>query len=227
MNGAGDLSSTFTSASDMIGQLAASPQVDQLLQQANVEQDQTKRFDVYRQAEQQIVNDAAWLPLIYDKTEVLIKPSVTGYEPSIINLGSGIIIPILVGPAAKISAVAREHRLDACAIDRHHRDLVALGAQGRQISVERESRLGRLRPVPDAVRAPGRAARRRRGRLVSRLRPGQLHQRRQPDGRRRLDGLLAQRDRESNSSPSPSPSWIGRRLHSFPTSVTSSARRSR
>ncbi|MGI8554508.1 MAG: peptide ABC transporter substrate-binding protein, partial [Dehalococcoidia bacterium] len=65
------------------------PQVDQLLNQANTAQDQTKRFDLYHQAEQIIVSDAAWLPLIYDKDEVLIKPYIKGYEPV------GLIIPLL------------------------------------------------------------------------------------------------------------------------------------
>jgi len=65
------------------------PQVDDLLTKARTEQDKEKRTQEYQQAEQIIVNDAAWLPLVFDKSEVLIKPYVKGYDLV------GMIIPIL------------------------------------------------------------------------------------------------------------------------------------
>jgi oligopeptide transport system substrate-binding protein len=64
-------------------------QVDALLRQADTTLDQTKRMDLYHQAEQQILDDAAWLPLTFDKDELLVKPYVKGYAPP------GLIIPIL------------------------------------------------------------------------------------------------------------------------------------
>ena len=51
-------------------------EVDSLIQQANQESDQTKAFTLYQQAEQQIVNDAACLPLTFGETYVLVQPYV-------------------------------------------------------------------------------------------------------------------------------------------------------
>jgi oligopeptide transport system substrate-binding protein len=56
------------------------PQVDQLLLAARTEQDQTKRFQEYNQAEQQIVQDAPWIPLFWDETNEVVKPYVQGYD---------------------------------------------------------------------------------------------------------------------------------------------------
>jgi oligopeptide transport system substrate-binding protein len=64
------------------------PQVDQLLTAARTEQDATKRTQDYQQAEQIILNDAAWLPLFYDQSNVVVKPYVKGYDIP------GMIIPI-------------------------------------------------------------------------------------------------------------------------------------
>ena len=50
--------------------------VDSLIQQANQEPDQTKAFALYQQAEQQIVNDAACLPLTFGETYLLVQPYV-------------------------------------------------------------------------------------------------------------------------------------------------------
>lgn len=64
------------------------PQVDALLVQARTEQDQTKRTQEYDQAEQQILDDAAWIPLFYEQDNLLVKPYVKGYDIP------GMIIPI-------------------------------------------------------------------------------------------------------------------------------------
>ena len=50
--------------------------VDKLIQQANQTLDQTQAFSLYQQAEQQIVNDAACLPLVFGETYLLVKPYV-------------------------------------------------------------------------------------------------------------------------------------------------------
>jgi oligopeptide transport system substrate-binding protein len=58
----------------------ANSEVDQLLEQARSETDESARLDLYKQAEEIIVQDAAWIPLSHSKASVLIKPYVQGYE---------------------------------------------------------------------------------------------------------------------------------------------------
>jgi oligopeptide transport system substrate-binding protein len=79
----------FYSQSNLNDVKYSNPQVDQLLTQARTEQDQTKRTQEYQQAEQQILNDAAWLPLFYDQSYTVVKPYVKGYGDP------GMIIPLL------------------------------------------------------------------------------------------------------------------------------------
>ena len=57
----------------------SNPEVDGLLEEARTEQDQAKRLDLYRQAEEKIVEDAPWIPLYHGKSNALIKPYVEGY----------------------------------------------------------------------------------------------------------------------------------------------------
>ena len=57
----------------------ASSEVDDLVERARTEQDQAKRLDLYQQAEEKIVEDAAWIPLYHGKSNALIKPYVKGY----------------------------------------------------------------------------------------------------------------------------------------------------
>lgn len=65
----------------------SNPQVDQLLTTARTEQDPAKRTQEYQQAEQTILNDAAWLPLFYDQANEVVKPYVKGYQIA------GMVIP--------------------------------------------------------------------------------------------------------------------------------------
>lgn len=83
----------FHSASDSNLTGYSNPEVDGLLEQARVEQDERKRIDLYHRAEQEIVNDAPWLPLWYGRKLdlfgdqfVLVKPYVKGYVPTPIIL---------------------------------------------------------------------------------------------------------------------------------------------
>ncbi len=55
------------------------PEVDALLEAARIEQDETARMELYRQAEELIVQDATWVPLWFNKGYVLIKPYVRDY----------------------------------------------------------------------------------------------------------------------------------------------------
>ena len=58
----------------------SSPEVDRLLERARTESDETARFQIYHQAEQQILNDAPWVPLWYSgERYVLVKPNVQDY----------------------------------------------------------------------------------------------------------------------------------------------------
>jgi oligopeptide transport system substrate-binding protein len=57
----------------------SNPEVNRLLEQADVEQDTAQRLALYQQAEQIIVNDVPWIPLFHDEYSVLIKPYVKDY----------------------------------------------------------------------------------------------------------------------------------------------------
>ena len=57
----------------------ANPELDRLLEQARVEQDVSKRIEMYQQAEQIIVNDAPVLFTTHSLSYLLVKPYVKGY----------------------------------------------------------------------------------------------------------------------------------------------------
>ena len=66
------------------------PEVDALLEQARVETDETRRFRLYNQVEQMILDDAPWIPLWYSgERYLLVKPNVHDY------LQTPLIIPKL------------------------------------------------------------------------------------------------------------------------------------
>jgi oligopeptide transport system substrate-binding protein len=58
----------------------SNPGVDALLEAAGVEQDSDSSLELYRQAEQMMVDDAACIPLCFGRNYVLVKPYVKGYE---------------------------------------------------------------------------------------------------------------------------------------------------
>jgi oligopeptide transport system substrate-binding protein len=57
-------------------------QVDKLLDQAAIDQDPANRLKLYQEAEQLLVNDAACLPLEFDRLYTLVKPYVSNYAVS-------------------------------------------------------------------------------------------------------------------------------------------------
>lgn len=57
----------------------SNPELDALLEQARVEQDVSKRIEMYQQAEQTIVDDAPVLFTIHSLSYQLVKPYVKGY----------------------------------------------------------------------------------------------------------------------------------------------------
>jgi oligopeptide transport system substrate-binding protein len=54
--------------------------VDKVLDKAALEADSLKSLELYRQAEQMLVDDVAVLPLWFGQSYVLVKPYVTGYK---------------------------------------------------------------------------------------------------------------------------------------------------
>ncbi len=60
---------------DNVGEYS-NPEVDALLEKAGVEQDPATRMNLYQQAEQMMVNDAACLPIFFDVSYILVKPYV-------------------------------------------------------------------------------------------------------------------------------------------------------
>ena len=59
----------------------ANAEVDRILEEARVEQGINERIELYHQAEELIVADAAWLPLWYTgERYVLVKPHIKGYR---------------------------------------------------------------------------------------------------------------------------------------------------
>ena len=59
----------------------SNPEVDSLLEEARTERDNGKRVALYNQAEQMIIDDAAWVPLWYDsERNLLLKPHIKDYR---------------------------------------------------------------------------------------------------------------------------------------------------
>ena len=61
--------------------LGVEQEVDALLERARVERDGAKRVSLYNQAEQTIIDDAAWVPLWYTgERNLLLKPHIKDYR---------------------------------------------------------------------------------------------------------------------------------------------------
>jgi oligopeptide transport system substrate-binding protein len=72
------------------------PEVDALLEMANVEPDSEASLGLYQQAEQLLVDDAACLPLWFGENYVLVKPYVSGYELN--PMGTAMLNTVSVEP---------------------------------------------------------------------------------------------------------------------------------
>jgi len=57
----------------------SNPEVDALLDQARGSLDSEERLALYQQAEQMILDDAAWIPIFFDVDNWLVKPYVRGF----------------------------------------------------------------------------------------------------------------------------------------------------
>lgn len=62
------------------------PQFDALFEKALAETNDSIRYDLYRQADQLVLNDAPVVPLWYDKVIHLVQPHVSGFRPNALNL---------------------------------------------------------------------------------------------------------------------------------------------
>jgi oligopeptide transport system substrate-binding protein len=60
----------------------SNPAIDAVLEQAAVERDYNKSLEMYQQAEQMLVDDAAMISLYFGQNMILIKPYVDGYKPN-------------------------------------------------------------------------------------------------------------------------------------------------
>jgi ABC-type transport system substrate-binding protein len=62
------------------------PQFDQLFEKALTENNDSIRYDLYRQADQLMMRDAPVVPLWYDEVVRFVQPYVKGFEPNALNL---------------------------------------------------------------------------------------------------------------------------------------------
>lgn len=58
----------------------SNPEVDALLDRARGEPDAEKRLALYQQAEQMILDDAAWIPIYFNVENWLVKPNVQNFQ---------------------------------------------------------------------------------------------------------------------------------------------------
>ncbi len=83
-------SADYPDPEDFLGKLFASDstlnytkykndEVDRLLREARTEQDRTKRYQLYAQAEQKILDDAIVIPTFWPVDHIVVKPCVVGY----------------------------------------------------------------------------------------------------------------------------------------------------
>jgi oligopeptide transport system substrate-binding protein len=63
----------------------SNPALDALLDAAGIEPDLARSLEMYRQAEQMLVDDAAMLPLYFGKNYVLVKPYVKNYAVNLMG----------------------------------------------------------------------------------------------------------------------------------------------
>lgn len=62
------------------------PDFDALYEKALVEENDSVRYSLYRQADQLVIRDAPVVPLWYDKVVRLVQPAVDGFKPNALNL---------------------------------------------------------------------------------------------------------------------------------------------
>jgi oligopeptide transport system substrate-binding protein len=73
------ISKLFASDSALNYTKYSNPRVDELLEEAQNETDAERRYDIYTEAEQIILDDAAIIPIFWPVEHTLIKSCVVGY----------------------------------------------------------------------------------------------------------------------------------------------------
>jgi ABC-type oligopeptide transport system substrate-binding subunit len=63
----------------------SNPEFDRLCDEADGEQDNTKRLQLYRKAEQIAIDDAPWVAIYFQKDPELIKPAVKGIRDGLLG----------------------------------------------------------------------------------------------------------------------------------------------
>jgi ABC-type transport system substrate-binding protein len=58
----------------------SNPEVDDLFDEADAEEDPARRLELYQQAEQIIVDEEPWIPLYHPNASYLVKPNIQGFE---------------------------------------------------------------------------------------------------------------------------------------------------
>lgn len=61
------------------------PEVDRLCRQADIEQDQAKRIELYKQAQNIVLRDAPWVPIYFQRDAELIRPKVKGIRDMLLG----------------------------------------------------------------------------------------------------------------------------------------------
>ena len=75
----------FHSASSLNDVGYSNAAVDALLEEARVERDSAIRNDLYKQAEQLIIDDVAWIPLYFSQSHVVVNEAIDGwFEPPMV-----------------------------------------------------------------------------------------------------------------------------------------------
>lgn len=64
----------------------SNPRFDALFEKALLEQNDSIRYSLYRQADQLVIDDAPVVPLWYDKVIHLVQPGIVGFDPNALNL---------------------------------------------------------------------------------------------------------------------------------------------
>lgn len=64
----------------------SNPRFDALFERALVEQNDSTRYVLYREADQIVINDAPVVPLWYDQAIHLVQPGIKGFKPNALNL---------------------------------------------------------------------------------------------------------------------------------------------
>ena len=62
------------------------PRFDELFERALAEENDSLRYRLYQQADQTMIDDAAIVPLWYDKVVWLVQPNISGFKPNALNL---------------------------------------------------------------------------------------------------------------------------------------------